>query len=178
MKKNLAERWCTKRKNGGIEFALVHDVFGYWTLSKGRIEKNENASDGAKREIAEEIGLDVEVGKELGKNEYVASDPEKGKIKKRHLFSRFDQKRRYKAESNGRFGRRQVVQNERIARAENVRRHKRHFGGSAQRIEQKMNFSKFEEKIGIKFKDKKSAQAGFHAQVLFERESVFSFGAK
>ena len=30
----------------------------------------------------EEIGLDVEVGKELGKNEYMASDPEKGKIKK------------------------------------------------------------------------------------------------
>ena len=60
----------------------MHDVFGYWTLSKGRIEKNENASEGAKRKIAEEIGLDVEVGKELGKNEYVASDPEKGKIKK------------------------------------------------------------------------------------------------
>ena len=71
-----------KRKNGGIEFALVHDVFGYWTLSKGRIEEGENASDGAKRKIAEEIGLVVEVGKELGKNEYVASDPEKGKIKK------------------------------------------------------------------------------------------------
>ena len=74
------------RKDGGIEFALVHDVFGYWTLSKGRIEKNENASEGAKRKIAEEIGLDVEVGKELGKNEYVASDPEKGKIKKSVVY--------------------------------------------------------------------------------------------
>ena len=75
-----------KRKNGGIEFALVHDVFGYWTLSKGRIEEGESAFDGAKREIAEEIGLDVEVGKELGKNEYVASDPEKGKIKKSVIY--------------------------------------------------------------------------------------------
>ena len=71
------------KKNGDdTEFALVHDIFGYWTLSKGRIEEGENAADGAKREIAEEIGLDVEVGKELGKNEYLASDPEKGKIKK------------------------------------------------------------------------------------------------
>jgi len=71
-----------KKNNDDMEFALVHDIFGYWTLSKGRIEEGENAADGAKREIAEEIGLDVEVGKELGKNEYLASDPEKGKIKK------------------------------------------------------------------------------------------------
>ena len=71
-----------KGDNGNAKFALVHDIFGYWTLSKGRIEEGENAAEGAKREITEEIGLDVEVGKELGKNEYVASDPEKGKIKK------------------------------------------------------------------------------------------------
>lgn len=71
-----------KRKGNDIKFALVHDIFGYWTLSKGRIEDNENASEGAKREITEEIGLDVEIGKELGKNEYIASDPEKGKVKK------------------------------------------------------------------------------------------------
>ena len=65
-----------------IEFALVHDVFGYWTLSKGRIEEGENMVEGAKREIAEEIGLDADMGKELGKNEYIASNPERGKIKK------------------------------------------------------------------------------------------------
>ena len=75
-----------KRSGDDIEFALVHDIFGYWTLSKGRTEEGESAFDGAKREIAEEIGLDVEVGKELGKNEYVASDPEKGKIKKASLI--------------------------------------------------------------------------------------------
>lgn len=71
-----------KRIGDDIEFALVHDVFGYWTLSKGRIEEGENEAEGAKRKIAEEIGLDVEIGKELGKNEYTASDPEKGRIKK------------------------------------------------------------------------------------------------
>ena len=75
-----------KKKDGDIEFALVHDVFGYWTLSKGKIEKNEDAAKGAKRKIAEEIGLDVEIGKELGKNEYVAFDPEKGKIKKSVVY--------------------------------------------------------------------------------------------
>lgn len=70
-----------KEKNGAM-FALVHDVFGYWTLSKGKIEEGENEAEGAKREIMEEIGLDIDVGKEIGKNEYIASDPEKGKIKK------------------------------------------------------------------------------------------------
>lgn len=67
---------------GGIKFALVHDVFGYWTLSKGRIEEGEDSAQGAKREIKEEIGLDIEIGEEVGKNEYLASDPEKGKVRK------------------------------------------------------------------------------------------------
>lgn len=71
-----------KEENGGLKFALVHDVFGYWTLSKGKTEEKENFADGAKREIMEETGLDVEIGQEIGKNEYMASDPEKGKIKK------------------------------------------------------------------------------------------------
>ncbi|KKQ35028.1 MAG: N utilization substance protein B-like protein [Candidatus Nomurabacteria bacterium GW2011_GWB1_37_5] len=62
--------------------ALVHDVFGYWTLSKGKIEGNEEFVDGAKREIKEEIGLDVEIKEKLGENEYVASHPEKGKYRK------------------------------------------------------------------------------------------------
>lgn len=71
-----------KNEAEDIKFALVHDIFGYWTLSKGKIEEGENSAEGAKREIKEEIGLDVNVGEEIGQNEYVASDPEKGKIKK------------------------------------------------------------------------------------------------
>jgi len=78
----LAGAVVYKGKGVGVQFALVHDVFGYWTLAKGRIEGEESLVDGAKREIAEEIGLDVDVGVELGKNEYIASDPERGKIKK------------------------------------------------------------------------------------------------
>ncbi len=68
--------------NGDYYLALVHDVFGYWTLSKGRLEPEEDVKDGTRREIKEEIGLDVEVLDEIGHNEYVANHPEKGKIRK------------------------------------------------------------------------------------------------
>ena len=66
--------------------ALVHDVFGYWTLSKGRLEAEEKEVDGTKRGINEEIGLDVEVMDEIGRNEYVANHPEKGKIRKQVIY--------------------------------------------------------------------------------------------
>lgn len=82
IEEKLAGAVVYKRNGEDIEFALVHDIFGYWTLSKGRTEGGEKDSEGAKREIAEEIGLNVEISKELGKNEYTASDPERGKIKK------------------------------------------------------------------------------------------------
>ena len=69
-------------ENNIIHLALVHDVFGYWTLSKGHIEQGETLLDGTKREIKEETGLSIEIEAELGNNEYIASDPEKGKIRK------------------------------------------------------------------------------------------------
>jgi len=82
IEEKLAGAVVYKGNGNDAQFALVHDVFGYWTLAKGRIEGEESLAEGAKREIAEEIGLDIDVGVELGKNEYIASDPEKGKIKK------------------------------------------------------------------------------------------------
>ncbi len=69
-------------KDGTFYFGLVHDVFGYWTLAKGGVESGETSEDGAVREIKEKTGLDVEIVKLLGENEYVASHPEKGKIRK------------------------------------------------------------------------------------------------
>ncbi|MBI3634381.1 MAG: transcription antitermination factor NusB [Candidatus Yonathbacteria bacterium] len=66
-----------------IYLALVHDIFGHWTLSKGKIEQGENIEEGTIREIKEEIGLPVIIKEKLGENEYVASHPEKGKIRKR-----------------------------------------------------------------------------------------------
>lgn len=66
----------------GISLALVHDVFGYWTLSKGHTEEGESLETALSREIKEELGLKVSAGEVLGANEYIASDPEKGKIRK------------------------------------------------------------------------------------------------
>lgn len=71
------------KKDGQILLALVHDVFGYWTLSKGKVEKDENIEDGTVREIKEEIGLDIKILEKLGENQYVATHPEKGKTLKK-----------------------------------------------------------------------------------------------
>lgn len=71
------------KKNNDVLFALVHDVFGYWTLSKGHVEESEDEKDGTIREIKEEIGLDIKIIEKLGTNEYVASHPENGKTLKR-----------------------------------------------------------------------------------------------
>ncbi len=67
---------------GVMYLALVHDIFGRWTLSKGGIEPNEELHVGAVRKIKEEIGLDIEVEANLGINEYIATNPEKGKVRK------------------------------------------------------------------------------------------------
>ena len=66
----------------GINFALVHDIFGYWTLSKGHVEEKEKLEDATVRELKEEINLNIKIEEELDTNEYIASHPEKGKIRK------------------------------------------------------------------------------------------------
>jgi len=67
---------------GQYYLALVHDVFGHWTLSKGKVEEGENVEEGTIREIKEELGLDVTIKAKIGENEYIASHPENGKIRK------------------------------------------------------------------------------------------------
>ena len=71
---------------GQVYFGLVHDVFGYWTLSKGKLEFEENVEVGTMRKIKEEIGLDIVIKEKLGENEYIASHPEKGKILKKVTY--------------------------------------------------------------------------------------------
>ncbi len=70
------------RHNGDIYLALVHDVFGRWTLSKGKLEGDEEVDAGTIREIKEEMGIDIKILKEVTSNEYVATHPEQGKIRK------------------------------------------------------------------------------------------------
>lgn len=71
---------------GQYYLALVHDVFGRWTLSKGHIEADPSPEEGVKRVVKEEIGIDATVQEMVGENEYIASHPEKGKIRKHVWF--------------------------------------------------------------------------------------------
>lgn len=74
-------------KSGGeVYLALVHDIFGHWTLSKGKLLPDEEAEVGVVRKVKEEIGLEVTPISRLGENEYVASDPKEGKKRKHVIF--------------------------------------------------------------------------------------------
>ncbi len=73
-------------KDGETYLALVHDVFGRWTLSKGKIDPEEAEEAGTIRKVKEEIGLDITIKDKLGENQYVASHPEKGKTLKKVSF--------------------------------------------------------------------------------------------
>jgi N utilization substance protein B len=75
------------KHEGGIYLALVHDVFGHWTLSKGKIGdapeiKNESTEEGLIREVKEELGVPVKIIEPLGENAYSTFHPEQGKILK------------------------------------------------------------------------------------------------
>jgi N utilization substance protein B len=74
------------RSEGQIYIALVHDVFGHWTLTKGKTEEGEEVIACTARKIKEEIGIDVTIVEELGKNEYVANHPERGKYRKQVTY--------------------------------------------------------------------------------------------
>lgn len=85
---NLAGAVVYAMNEGDMYLAFVHDIFGHWTISKGKIEPEEDVKAGAVREIKEEMGLDITIQDELGVNEYTASDPEVkgGKKKKRVTY--------------------------------------------------------------------------------------------
>ncbi len=74
------------RHEGNLYFALVHDVFGHWTLSKGKLEGDEDTKQGTIREIKEEMGVDIKIITELLSNEYVATHPEHGKMRKQVMY--------------------------------------------------------------------------------------------
>ena len=74
------------KHDGQYYLALVHDVFGRWTLSKGHIGEDPSPEAGVTRVVKEELGLDVKVENQVGENEYIASHPEKGKVRKHVWF--------------------------------------------------------------------------------------------
>lgn len=67
---------------GQYYLALVHDVFGHWTLSKGKIPEGMSVEDGTVEGLKDELGLEVSIKDKIGENEYIASHPEKGKTRK------------------------------------------------------------------------------------------------
>jgi transcription antitermination protein NusB len=74
------------KKGNDILFALVHDVFGYWTLSKGKIENETSVEKATIKKIKEEIGLDISIKEKIGENEYIATHPETGKTLKKVVY--------------------------------------------------------------------------------------------
>lgn len=74
------------REGDDVYLALVHDIFGHWTLCKGKLTEGETMEDGVRRKVKEEVGLEVkEIKEHLGENEYIANDPSiEGGKKRRH----------------------------------------------------------------------------------------------
>lgn len=85
---HLAGAVVYAKHEGETYLAFVHDIFGHWTISKGKIEEGEDIQAGAIREIKEEMNLDIKIVAELGVNEYTANDPDVkgGKKRKRVTY--------------------------------------------------------------------------------------------
>ena len=80
---NLGGAVVYRKKGKNILFVFVHDVFGYWTLSKGHLEEGDTTESGTLRELREELGVtNLNIKEQLGANEYVASDPQKGPVRR------------------------------------------------------------------------------------------------
>lgn len=86
---HLAGAVVFAKHEGETYLAFVHDIFGHWTISKGKIEEGENLQQGAIREIKEEMNLDITIVQELGVNEYTANDSEVKGGKKRKRVTYF-----------------------------------------------------------------------------------------
>jgi 8-oxo-dGTP pyrophosphatase MutT (NUDIX family) len=60
-----------RRSGEGIEIVLVHRPrYDDWSLPKGKLDKGESFEDAAVREVEEETGLSVELGRFIGETTY------------------------------------------------------------------------------------------------------------
>ncbi len=76
-----------RKEKNDYYVALVHDVFGRWTLPKGHLEGGETAKEGAAREVEEEIGIHhLNIAEKVGEIEYVARDPETGPVRRAVIY--------------------------------------------------------------------------------------------
>lgn len=75
-----------KNSNGSIYFALVHDIFGKWTLSKGHLEDGLDIVDATVTRVREELGLPISIEEKIGENEYIAINLEKKRVRKQVTY--------------------------------------------------------------------------------------------
>lgn len=71
-----------RNTDGAMYIALVHDIFGKWTLPKGHVDAGLDYVDSATKKVKEELRIDVTIEEKIGENEYVAVNPEKRKVRK------------------------------------------------------------------------------------------------
>jgi len=76
----------TRDPHGVLKLALVHDIFGHWTLSKAGLKEDESLEEGTVRALKEEAGLDITIEEQIGANEYIASSAEKGRVRKQVTY--------------------------------------------------------------------------------------------
>lgn len=67
-------------EDGVVYVVLVHDIFGFWTFSKGGQHEGETLRDAARRALNEELGVEVTPGEEVGTHKYTAHSPADGKV--------------------------------------------------------------------------------------------------
>ncbi len=70
------------KKEAKINIALVHDIFGHWTLTKGHVDGTKDIKKETIKKIKEEIGLSTKIICSLCENEYIANKNGGDKIKK------------------------------------------------------------------------------------------------
>ena len=68
------------------KYLLVYDKFNKWTLPKGSIETKEDESKAVVKKIKEKLDVDVKIEDEIGRNSYLAYDPDEGKVRKEVIY--------------------------------------------------------------------------------------------
>lgn len=66
--------------DGVTYVALVHDIFRRWTLPKTKCKDAELSDSAARRALKEELGVDADIREPLGEHEYIAHEPNTGRI--------------------------------------------------------------------------------------------------
>ncbi len=69
-------------ENKKVRIGMVHDIFGYWTLSKGSVDETLGEEQSLVEKVKEETGWDIEVIEKLGESEYIAYPPDRGPVRK------------------------------------------------------------------------------------------------